>query len=995
MKVVYNNNLSLGVMWGASSLSSLSSVTSFSFRGYSNDDNDDKGGGGGGERKKDSKDSNVHVRSYSRSNSRRRSSSNGSSSGYNNEGSNNSNKVINKSVEVEPSKQQQKKRQTFPLSNNANTNANTNTNNSHFDQTASFASMPDSNLNHYHSSLTGNKENNRNYRNHHQQQSVQSNTSKLPSSNSNNKSSTRSTNNSTKINNIASGGKKSNNNDMNMMIIRRNFLRRKNNSNFNCSGEELKFHGDDKICKDDNSSRNSTARQFSHLSEVSLFHSTNTTASTSSTATNPIASSNSTQNTRSSSLPSSAVSSTSTRSSLSTNNEERCEKDSSSTIAITIPQSDNNSKRAESLERKWLRLADDPSVEESIECVFSHQMQEEGGIALFDDYFDHDNEDDDNNKGSDGKHDHNLSGSFLHVGSYTPSTHDTNGAHGVHDDAHHNQPNDHDRLSNKKITRRRRSHSRNRKDRNTNTDTQRRRKERRNRNRLPFGQNHNANCNNIEDNREQQKKQQPQGEKHYAQSDPGITFSALKLPLPSPSSTSLLSRTLSNAVKFVASPSSLILSKTYDNKSQGRSATKTTTPTRQHYKCVACQNGTNKKPPMDDQNSLWPQSPLLLRPTPGSGTRIRSVRFAETSNANEYLMDTSRENPSISFMWWDELHNRWKNNNCSDGENNKDNTHDKHEDKVTANSVTSTSKKGANTNNFCQECCILPINNGNEKDGQALVVDFESDLFEGTLQLRIRRSNGTTAQPYDDSFGFFHGRNRQYQCVISGRFKREGIAMTECITGMFFNRPLRLPAPYITNGAIKLVKFFAPRLQVKMKGPTPMAISPLGSTPQSIQVDECSRSVLEGGEEEFRATDTIIRDQEEPSVASRHLIHLANKSSKSSSSMARAKVRKKAFDKLCGLNDKTKTFQTDKVYTFEFLQHLVDFDSFEMNLGSILGKFKLCHTMNEQPLNIMAAHQQHLDDYTGFSDNTTTVGDHVFEKLWSFDLWHESIIKAK
>mmetsp|Transcript_11183 Transcript_11183/g.14112 ORF Transcript_11183/g.14112 Transcript_11183/m.14112 type:complete len:219 (+) Transcript_11183:1-657(+) len=216
--------------------------------------------------------------------------------------------------------------------------------------------------------------------------------------------------------------------------------------------------------------------------------------------------------------------------------------------------------------------------------------------------------------------------------------------------------------------------------------------------------------------------------------------------------------------------------------------------------------------------------------------------------------------------------------------------------------------------------------------------------------------------------------------------------MTECVTGQIFNKPVRTPSPYITNGAVKLVKFFAPRLQVNINCLTPMAISPLGSTPQSIQVDECSQSVVEG-REKFRAINTIITDQNEPSASSRQLIHHANKSLKSS--MARAKGRKKAFDKLCSINDKTKTFEAGKVYTFEFLQHLVNFDTFEINLGSILGTIKLSQMMNGQPLNIMAAHQYHLEDSAGNSCNTATViGDYMFEKLWCFDLWHESLIDS-
>jgi hypothetical protein len=77
---------------------------------------------------------------------------------------------------------------------------------------------------------------------------------------------------------------------------------------------------------------------------------------------------------------------------------------------------------------------------------------------------------------------------------------------------------------------------------------------------------------------------------------------------------------------------------------------------------------------------------------------------------------------------------------------------------------------------------ILPINNGNEAAGESVVTDFASELFEGTLLLRVRGSEGTTAEPYDDNKGYFCGVNRRYQVVIRGRFK-EAIPWTDMVTG--------------------------------------------------------------------------------------------------------------------------------------------------------------------------------------------------------------------
>lgn len=127
---------------------------------------------------------------------------------------------------------------------------------------------------------------------------------------------------------------------------------------------------------------------------------------------------------------------------------------------------------------------------------------------------------------------------------------------------------------------------------------------------------------------------------------------------------------------------------------------------------------------------LWPQRPLLMRPTPLSGTIIRGVRFA---NAQEYLWT-----PDSPHSWMAAISNK----------------------------------------DEYQPCDCLPINSGDETT--ALVTDFESELFIGSLLLRLRGAPSV----FEDRLpqGYFHGLNRRYQVVIRGKFKRE-IPWTECFTG--------------------------------------------------------------------------------------------------------------------------------------------------------------------------------------------------------------------
>ena len=314
----------------------------------------------------------------------------------------------------------------------------------------------------------------------------------------------------------------------------------------------------------------------------------------------------------------------------------------------------------------------------------------------------------------------------------------------------------------------------------------------------------------------------------------------------------------------------------------------------------------------------WPQAPLLLRPTPGSDTRIKGIRLGNEEN---YLWEPG------SHLTWPQCMAKRRGVPCQ-----------------------SKPRVGC-----CEKCAILPINNGNEEKGESLVIDFETDLFEGSLLLRLRHSEGTTPLPYDDNKGYFQGMNRRYQALIRGRFK-ENIPLTELVTGMQFKRPCgKLPPKWILRGGLKVLSFFAPQLHAKFEGDRPYSLTPLGSTPQSISVDPSEIDLLED-----------IR--EEPTDAKRTLL---GEASLAGSSLQRARVRKKNFDKRFVQKAKEPKADTSKIYTFEFLQHLFNFQEFSVELGSMFGSVRLEELLAGQPLQIMAAH-----------------GD---IPLWSFDVWHECL----
>ncbi|GAX13170.1 hypothetical protein FisN_17Hh100 [Fistulifera solaris] len=342
-------------------------------------------------------------------------------------------------------------------------------------------------------------------------------------------------------------------------------------------------------------------------------------------------------------------------------------------------------------------------------------------------------------------------------------------------------------------------------------------------------------------------------------------------------------------------------------------------------RCVCCRQS---RPALDPKH--WPQRPLLLRPTPGSGTKIKGIRF---SGSSEYIW--TAEKSVLTWPTYLKLH--W--------------------------GIPESSPRGSWNPpdvTMCDQCMILPINNGNETLGESLVTDFYTDLFEGTLLLRLRKSEGTTPQKYDDSIGYFANMNRRYQVVVRGRFRKD-IRWTECLTGFELSRPCgKLPPKWMLNGALKVLSFFAPQLQAKIDTKNPSTMSPLGSTPQCLVVEESDSLTMS----------KIDAPQSEPEEVSKTLL---GKASSATSSMQRARYRKKVFDKLFSQNSPIPVTDCSKLYTFEFLQHLINFDEFSVELGSVLGAIRLQELLDGQPLQIMATHFE--------------------RRLWSFDIWHEMLVE--
>lgn len=323
----------------------------------------------------------------------------------------------------------------------------------------------------------------------------------------------------------------------------------------------------------------------------------------------------------------------------------------------------------------------------------------------------------------------------------------------------------------------------------------------------------------------------------------------------------------------------------------------------------------------------WPQRPLLLRPTPGAGMNIRGVRY---SSSKIYL-------PQY------------------------------------------------------REVQYLPINNGLEAKGQCLVIDFESDLFIGTVCLRLRNArrsrsdcNGNAGDGSSNDLpspNYFEKKKRTFQAIIRGRFKRR-IPMSECVTGQMFTRPAgALPPRLIVKAAVLLMSRLAPQLQSRFEGECPRFLSPLCSTAQTAYILEKTQhtDADEDLEDELQephpsAPSSLIQSLPDSSMENHPiLLDTDNK--------ARIKKRKKAFDKLYSSGSVEPSFCPQSEYCFEFFQHLIMFDKFALDFPKPIGQHSLKNMLNGQPLRMLALHQKQKEKNK----------PEELARIWSFDIWHESL----
>ncbi len=299
------------------------------------------------------------------------------------------------------------------------------------------------------------------------------------------------------------------------------------------------------------------------------------------------------------------------------------------------------------------------------------------------------------------------------------------------------------------------------------------------------------------------------------------------------------------------------------------------------------------------------------------------------------------------------------------------------------------------------------------------MVDFESAHFVGTLFLRIKQAPPAPREKNDKTYNtndeikknhcerslqcdYFANKKRKFQAIVKGRF-RTPLSMSRCVTGQIFERPAgKLPARWVVNNFIKFVSILAPQLDASLDDNNPRFLTPLVATAHTVfsEEDEHEKSRTWDGQKSInrsaqsKTCDRHLNidvgdDLKEPSSveSSSILSDLAVDSNlgitipdtTSFSATKRSSARKKIFNAISANRKPEPRFNTHKIYTFEFYQHLLDFgDELAVDMGRVGGMVPLAQAMDGQPLKMMAAYRR------------SGIGN-TLDSLWSFDIFHESL----
>ncbi|KAL7486831.1 hypothetical protein ACHAW6_012433 [Cyclotella cf. meneghiniana] len=404
----------------------------------------------------------------------------------------------------------------------------------------------------------------------------------------------------------------------------------------------------------------------------------------------------------------------------------------------------------------------------------------------------------------------------------------------------------------------------------------------------------------------------------------------------------------------------------------------------------------------------WIHSPLLLTATPGSGTVIRRIR--RVSDAGYF------PHPATMPTQTDSKDNIMGPNAQLPINNGKE---------------IHTLVIDFETPSF-EGTALFRIRGSNS--------DLRNPLSLSTPKIRNGAKTMTKTSAEQQQVDYFASYNRKFQMVIRGKFRRPDVAMADCMSGMVLDHPLRttgssviddplmacseiqhniqssngainkktrrkkirgsgnshenLPPKWVLRASVKIAGLFSPRIDADLECSHPRILGPLCSMAQSLHVARGKESPMMDMphvEPHFQSKESLVYDlRHDPSC-----VGVAS----GGGSNASVQIRKKAFDAVYDARIATSSssqssspcFDPNAVYTFEFLQHLIDYNDFSLDFGSIVGKMKLGGALKGQPCRFVAGVVPR--EAGGVGERNLTLRD--LDCLWSFDLWHESLYLGK
>ena len=308
--------------------------------------------------------------------------------------------------------------------------------------------------------------------------------------------------------------------------------------------------------------------------------------------------------------------------------------------------------------------------------------------------------------------------------------------------------------------------------------------------------------------------------------------------------------------------------------------------------------------------------------------------------------------------------------------------------------------------------------------------------------------------------GYFAKYNRKYQMVVRGHFTRPDVPIAECVYGLALEHGLvtsssdnhkkkklasrhnnssgsgsevsyPVPPRWALRTAVKMATFFSPRMDADLEGEKPRMMSPLGMVAQTIHVHRGRKgtTLMDGNHTEPnpKSSSSLVADILLASNDNSHFgaigvnnmntcsavdNHVGTGISTTRSNPHAVTHRKKAFNTAYNHSSGTKRasrnssrrcgyFDPRAEYTFEFLQHLVDYNNLSLDLGGLLGNVKLGGALRGQPVRYVTAVKRggsggggggdKISGGGGASNGKTVEKKDDMDILWAFDLWHESL----